>query len=70
MFSYPIITIGKNNIGVKTMVTLSTINRLVKVLERNITQVNPTLDYNRLTQAKILLGQSCQKYQADTEVLV
>ena len=47
--------------------TISTVQRLLDVLERNVTQINPTLDYSRVVRALELLGQAVHNYSGDND---
>ena len=49
------------------MTTLATITRLVDILERNVTQINPPLGYNRVIRALELLGIAVNEYPGETE---
>jgi hypothetical protein len=49
------------------MSTISTIQRLTNLLERNVTQINPTLSYNRVVRALELLGLAVHRYNGETE---
>jgi len=49
------------------MMTISTIQRLLNLLEKNVTQINPTLDYNRVVRALEVLGQAVHSYKGDSE---
>jgi hypothetical protein len=49
------------------MRTLSTIKRLHRVLERNITQIDPPLDYDRVIRALELLGLAVHQYEGDDD---
>ena len=47
--------------------SISTIQRLLNILEKNITQINPTLDYNRVVRALELLGRAVKNYSGDND---
>lgn len=51
------------------MSTLSSICRLLDVLEKNVTQINGTLDYNRIVRALELLGNAVHNYNGDNDDL-
>ena len=47
--------------------TISTIQRLLDILEKNVTMINPTLDYNQVVRALELLGNAVHSYDGETE---
>lgn len=49
------------------MATISSIQRLLDVLEKNVTQINPTLNYSRVVRALELLGKAVHDYEGETE---
>jgi hypothetical protein len=49
------------------MKSLATIKRLHAVLEKNVTQINPALDYSRVVRALELLGMATLKYEGADE---
>ena len=49
------------------MSTLATITRLHNLLERNITQINPPLDYSRVVRALEVAANALNNYQGENE---
>ena len=49
------------------MTTISSIQRLLDLLEKNVTQINPTLSYNRVVRALEVLGNAVHNYDGENE---